>query len=107
MPMMTGACMETLWSRLVFELGFGHEVDRIVGAASLTPDCDELAFVAVVFELVRRRFTLQADEVLRFAHSAIRILYCAAWASPRGGSVAPMDGAMKRASLVAFSMMDA
>ena len=58
-------------SHLLFELRLGDEVGGIIRAACVTDNRDQ--FVVVVFELIRRRLALQADQVFGLGHDEKRI----------------------------------
>ena len=96
MPMMTGFS-----SRLLFELGLGHEVRRIVGAARGADHGDDL--VVDELELIGRRLALKADQVFRLAHESA--LY--GTPAPCRTTVYLTEGWTNRATSVPFSITDA
>src|SRR5579872_6264735 len=91
-PMMTGVFMGIASALLFFELRLGHELRGVVGSARRADHTHQL--LALVLELVRGRFTLQADEVLRLAHRWTRIPQLDQCVVPAAysSSGAPMDG---------------
>ena len=94
MPMMTGFS-----SRLLFELGLGHEVRRIVGAARGADHGDDL--VVDKLELIGRRLALKADQVFGLAHES------ALYGTPAPVMAYLTEGWTNRATSVPFSITDA